>query len=1400
MRFSRRYQGLRLLSVLFVILGQLAVADLSFNEIVSSNGSTAADEDGDYPDWIELHNNGSEAVDLGGWGLSDAPSSPFKWSFPAGVAIAPGGYLLVWASGKDRTLAGQPLHTNYSISAAGETLALTQPGGIGVDLVVLPALPRNTSYGRLPAQGTAWFYFEDPTPGAANTTPGFPTLPPVPTFSSAGGFYTSSISLQLAATPGWTVYYTLDGSDPHPTRVSPNQQPYRQSRVYTAPITVASRAGQPNVFSMIPTTKFIREWLPPWRAPNGEVFKATVVRAAAYENATGRLGRTVTQTYFVDPNIQTRYAGMPVVSLVSDYVNLFDDANGIYVPGSASTTEEQQNFMQGWTRTANIEFLETGGVPAFSDVFDINIQGSSSPTCMQKGLQVSTGDDSASDLINYPLFAARGSSASHLTQFKRFMLRAWGSARKWPVPFTDAHHQTLSAHSDLEIQDYRPVVVFINGEYWGLHELREANKNSWYHQFRTGIDRDIPGYDLLDDGGAIVDEGDAAHWNALWTYVNANNVTNNAVYDYITTQVDVENLARYISHCIISGKRDWPQQNESLWRPRTPDGRWRWAQFDMDHGLVDWSKPSHNMVVQSVDGDISGNGPHDLFRKLLTNDKFERLFINTCLDWFNSYFLTDVELAHFDAMKAELDPFIGEFNNRWPILTDSYYKGWQPGIDYGRNLIEGRRTARRTQLINYFGLGQGRSLTLDTDPAMGLIRCNSLVVDETLPGADPVTPYPWERSYYQNYPVELEALPKESHRFLGWIVRQNGVNLPPLPEGDTTYYSKSAVIDVAMTGTMTAEAVFEYVSYQALHVWNFQNASLSQPSYTVGGGLLASTAAPGGNIYLNAAAQDFTSTHLRVDLPLGAQVQWALPTTGQQWPKLGFLTRRSGQGAGTQHLSYTLDGTNWTLLESYAVADAAPQAKTFDFSNIAGTGDNPDFAVRVTFSQGAGGTAGNNRFDDVVLSVASLPDYPVVTAPLENRGLVAGASPVSVDLADHFQDSLGGTPSFQIQMLPDGVVSADLNGSTLELAGLVPGETLVTVAALFNGQPTIAQSFRVLVYPAAFAVAGGAYHFNTWSPGEPAGNYPPHMIFLQSETSDPVLDTPLGHAYAIPSGDAEVPADVDFPYAALSRTRINGLGANGISFINTGRERDLGSALLALDTTGRSDIRLKWTAGTVAVNSRLYALSLQYRLDPADDWTAVTENGVPVQYLRNELAGHEQVFGPLKLPVELENQPYVQLQWRYHHVSGDLDNRAEIRLDDIVLTSGYSYESWSALAFTEAEAQDPALSDPLADYANDGTPNLIKYALGLQPWDAVAPDRLLMGVKEDGRLFARFRLDRSLGDITYRLEASTDLNDWSEVVYDSALDPGPNSDGELHEVVLPLDSASRRFLRLAIQQ
>lgn len=965
--------------------------DIRINEVVSSNNATIADEDGDYSDWIELHNTGSTAVDLTGWGLTDVPATPFKWVFPS-ISIAPDGYLMVWASNKNRTDPTGPMHTNFAVSAAGESLALTGPTGTTIELVPVPVLPANVSYGHKPDQETAWFYFEDPTPGAANTTPGYADLTTPPEFSHPGGFYTGAFPLEISTQPGWVIYYTRDGSDPDPSRVGAGSKPYRVTHAYEGPIPVASRTGEPNVFSMIPTTGVVLSWAPPWKAPAGEVYKATVIRAVARDPVTGRTSSSTTRTFFVDPDIHGRYGQLPVISVVSDYVNLFDNATGIYVPGvTHGGTFTEQNFTKDWKRPASVEYFESDGTTAFNGNYEISNQGSTSPGNPQKALNVIARAELGPEMIDYAVFAGSETKASKVASYKRILLRAWGSAVNWPVLFNDAYHQGLAATADQETEAYLPAVVFINGEYWGLHDIREHNKNSWYHQGRTGINRDDPGFDLLEGSGAIVDEGDAVHWNETMAFINSNPLSNDAAYDYVTTRIDVENFAEYLVHCCYTGKRTWPDQNEAKWRPRTPDGRWRWSQYDMDQGLNSFGAPEHDMIRQITYGS-NGYGPHPLFVKLMKNPRFKSLFIDIYADWLNSRVLQSVELARFDAMKAELEPFIAEYGRRWPGVLK-----WSE-LGYGRNIILRRNSVRRTQLRNLFGLGSDRKVTLLADAGQGVIRCNHMIVDADTPGAaDP--PYPWTGLYFHYQPISLEAIPREGHRFVGWRVKVGGADLPPV-SGGAPYYSRDPLIRLSLNAASSSiltsvEAVFEVIPIADLHVWTFEGGSDPlPPTFTIGGGALSITPLTSTSSVVSSPSQGFTTSHLRVNNPIGTIVQWALPTTGHQSPKLAFLTRRSGSGAGTQTLSYTLDGVSWTVFENYSVADADPQSKVFRFSGIPRAGDNPAFAVRIEFSEAGGGTAGNNRFDNVVLSGEVMPRSFIATIESTPATMVnVGVSP-----------------------------------------------------------------------------------------------------------------------------------------------------------------------------------------------------------------------------------------------------------------------------------------------------------------------------------------------------------------------------------------------------------------------
>ena len=181
-------------------------------EFMASNGSTLDDEDGDSSDWIELLNPTGAAIDLGGLSLTDDPARLVRWTFPARVVLGPGEFLVVFASGKDRAVAGSELHTDFQLSAGGEYLALVDSDGSTVLQEFAPAYPEQQTDISLGLDG---LYLTVPTPGAVNRRPGVSGFVEDTRFSVDRGFYSAPFEVQITtATAGATIVYTTDCSTP----------------------------------------------------------------------------------------------------------------------------------------------------------------------------------------------------------------------------------------------------------------------------------------------------------------------------------------------------------------------------------------------------------------------------------------------------------------------------------------------------------------------------------------------------------------------------------------------------------------------------------------------------------------------------------------------------------------------------------------------------------------------------------------------------------------------------------------------------------------------------------------------------------------------------------------------------------------------------------------------------------------------------------------------------------------------------------------------------------------------------------------------------------------------------------------------------------------------------------
>ena len=788
------------------IIGDDSEPDPVINEILASNSSVLDDEDGDSEDWIEIYNRGTSIVNLQGYGLSDDPYNLMRWVFP-NVSINPGEYLLVWASGKDRSNPGAPLHTNFSISSAGEPVILTSPEGEIIDLVPEVQHTTDVSFGRLPNGTGEFFYLTQPTPWSMNEGPSYESLLHPVQFSHPDGFYTSEFELTLTSTDAeTTIHYTLDGSEP--TQDSP---------VFTLPITIASRAGESNTISMIPTNNNPNPGPPyfeGWQPPVGEVFKINVVRAKAFR-PDALSPKTSTYSYMVDDAALTRYS-LPIFSIATNNENLFDDDIGIYVHGN------HVNFFQdGWERPAHISFWNPYGETQFKEDIGIRLNGNTTRSRPRKALRIIARGQYGNSWINYQLFPNKDTD-----MFKRFILR--NSGNDWDhAIFRDAFFQYLAKDLNVETQYYFPAIVFINGEYWGIHNVRDKYDN----RYITGKYGIPPQEFTILSNNAIFrwgNEAGKAHYDSLFDYIEKDSMQINTHYNYVLTQMDVESFIDFQLTHIYVKNTDWPGNNVHFWRyirdeyspeEGVKDGRWRWFIHDTDFGfdlpffyvpgLNDG--PAHNTLAFATepDGPEWPNPPWStmMLRNLLENNDFRQQFIIRYCDLLNTTFDATHVVSVLDSISDALTPEMQEHIDRWrrPVDIDE----WNYNVQVMRDFAMQRVDYQFQHMKDKFGLNDLGQLVVDvSNNAHGYVKLNTMHITSSTMGVS-YDPYPWSGSYFQGLPIRFEAIPFEGFEFSHWSGDASG--------SDNT-------VTLTMGNGVQVTAHFVETNEELIHFWLFDTS------------------------------------------------------------------------------------------------------------------------------------------------------------------------------------------------------------------------------------------------------------------------------------------------------------------------------------------------------------------------------------------------------------------------------------------------------------------------------------------------------------------------------------------------------------------------------------------------
>lgn len=715
------------------------------NEIMASNATVHADLDfGDYCDWIEIYNYTDQDIDFTGYYLSDDPANLAMWPFQSGTILPAHEFLLVYADG-----IGAGLHTNFKLAKDGELLLLVGPQLEIIDSVCYPLQLTDVSFGRSGMDAQKLGYFESPTPGEMNGNQILNGISSKPVISLKGGFHSGAQTINITtADPDSKIYYTLDGTEPT-----------ESSNGYRRPIVISQN---------------------------------TVLRVKTMEESL-LPGLTMTNTYFIDEP-----QNLPVISLVTDPDHFFNDETGIYVEGNGGVpgycTSVPHNVNQDWERPVNIELIEMDGTIGLNQLAGVKIFGGCSRVRYPvKSLGFFARKEYENSSFKYRLFPDKDND-----NYETFILRASADDQPFTL-FRDPLTQMLVKDViDVDMQAFRPVVVYINGEYWGIHNLREKI-NEHYAEDNFGVNSDS--VDMVrgnpENSWGVV-AGNADHYNAMMNYLSDNDITQQTHYEYMKTQMDMDEYINYQIIQIFFGGRDWPGNNIKFWRSReAPYNKWRWVLFDLDHMFKEYFS---DIMDEATEVDCECTWPNPpwstyLFRRLLENETFKHEFTQRFAIYSSTHFSRKRLHRYIDNMQAKFAPEIPRHIQRWggqkTNLPDNTWVSpifnsmseWEANVQVMRDFTDTRHEMALKHVSDYFGTSGFAGLEAHIEPAgAGNIKIGSSRIQSSV----------FSGEFIRGERLSVAWMEKDGYQFSHWEVNHHATRDTSLiTEGDQWKYRVS---------------------------------------------------------------------------------------------------------------------------------------------------------------------------------------------------------------------------------------------------------------------------------------------------------------------------------------------------------------------------------------------------------------------------------------------------------------------------------------------------------------------------------------------------------------------------------------------------------------------------------
>jgi len=645
----------------FDAANRLPLGGVYISEFGGSTGSVASD-------WVELHNSTGSAVSLAGYGISNNPKNPAKWVFPD-ISIEPGEYLLLYATGSSDKAQKKNLKLNFCISSTGEALFFFDPNGKLIDKLSAGRMKSGQSYGRDGSDNR--FYYAEPTPGAQNGK-GYEGITQLPAFSVTPGIYDNAVTVAITAGEGETIRYTTDCTTPNAS-----------SEVYSGELSIS---------------------------------KNSVIRAAAFRD--GYLSGDVATATYLFRSDGVNHA-LPVVTLVTDPDNLWNSKTGIYAtgdqfdPDAASyadtlksatyyqakfATEEQVDTI--WEKPAAFSLFDDNGKQVFTQNVGIRIAGSFGRGRAQKGFNVIARKEYGKGSMEYPFFENRP-----YTEYKAVVLRA-GAQDQNRSKIRDELASGLLEGTDINIlyQAYRPTVLYLNGEYWGVYFMKEK-RNRFFVAQHENTENNV---DLaIGKGFKQRTYGDNSDWVSLYEYATSHDLSSAEAYAYVSERMDVDSFRDYMIAEIYNGNTD--TYNFQYYRLK--GGKWKFIFYDFCWGF---QSPGHETLAFRMGKTPSDVCSAKLFAAMLQNKGWRDSFCRRFGELLNTAFAPERVSALIDQLYGYVEPEIKrereKFNKdtfmgvKQPNTNLGTYEGFQSEISKLKDFAQRRPEELKRQLQSNLGL------------------------------------------------------------------------------------------------------------------------------------------------------------------------------------------------------------------------------------------------------------------------------------------------------------------------------------------------------------------------------------------------------------------------------------------------------------------------------------------------------------------------------------------------------------------------------------------------------------------------------------------------------------------------------------------------------------------------